>query len=93
MKKSELIGLVAKHYPQSVAQDVKMAVNTILNAPCEERTNGEHFEIRGLGSYGLNYQLPRNRRNPKSGKAVKVLLKCVQHLKSVKELRMRVNGK
>jgi integration host factor subunit beta len=66
-----------------VAQEVEMTVNSILNALREELTKSERFENRGFGSFG---------RNPKSGKAGKVLAKYARHFKSGKELRVRVNG-
>ena len=93
MTKSELILKLAARYPQLVAKDAEIAVRTILGAMCEELTKGRRIEIRGFGSFGLNYRPPRVGRNPKSGKAVKVPAKYVPHFKPGKELRVRANGK
>jgi integration host factor subunit beta len=53
---------------------------------------GNRIEIRGFGSFGLNYRPPRTGRNPKSGEKVQVPEKYVPHFKAGKELRERVDG-
>ena len=54
--------------------------------------SGERIEIRGFGSFGLNYRPARVGRNPKSGERVHVPEKYVPHFKAGKELRERVDG-
>jgi integration host factor subunit beta len=93
MTKSELIERLAKHYPQLTVKDVKIAANMVLDEMCSSLAKGERIEIRGFGAFGLNYRPPRNGRNPKSGKPVKVPAKYVPHFKPGKELRERVNSK
>jgi len=53
---------------------------------------GNRIEIRGFGSFGLNYRPPRTGRNPKSGEKVQVPEKYVPHFKAGKELRERVDA-
>ena len=72
MTKSELIERFAKHYPHLVTKDAEVVVQTILDAVCNSLSNGQRVEIRGFGSFDLNYHPPRIGRNPKSGEAVKV---------------------
>jgi integration host factor subunit beta len=91
MTKSELITRIAKRNPQLVEKDAEVAVSTVLHAMAESLTQGRHIEIRGFGSFGLNYRPPRLGRNPKSGKPVEVPAKHVPHFKPGKELRQRVN--
>ena len=55
--------------------------------------HGKRIEIRGFGSFGLNYRPPRTGRNPKSGDKVQVPAKYVPHFKAGKELRERVDFK
>ena len=43
---------------------------------------GDRTEIRGFGSFDLNYRPPRTGRNPKSGEKVKVAAKYVPHFKA-----------
>ncbi|HQX85244.1 MAG TPA: HU family DNA-binding protein, partial [Aestuariivirga sp.] len=52
---------------------------------------GDRIEIRGFGSFALNYRPPRVGRNPKSGEKVQVPEKYVPHFKAGKELRERVD--
>ncbi len=91
MTKSELIDRLAAQFPQLVAKDAELAVKMILDAMAESLAKGERIEIRGFGSFGLNYRPPRTGRNPKSGEKVQVPEKYVPHFKAGKELRERVD--
>lgn len=94
MTKSELIALLAD--PAVIgnhltARDVDDAVNSILNAMTAALAQGSRIEIRGFGSFSLNYRPPRVGRNPKSGDTVEVPAKIVPHFKAGKEMRERVD--
>ena len=91
MTKSELIGRLAARYPQLVAKDAEFAVKVILDALTDALARGDRIEIRGFGSFALNYRPPRLGRNPKSGAKVQVPAKYVPHFKPGKELRERVD--
>jgi integration host factor subunit beta len=90
--KSELIARLAQRYPQLVAKDAEYAVKMVLDAMTQALLAGNRIEIRGFGSFGLNYRPPRTGRNPKSGEKVQVPEKYVPHFKAGKELRERVDG-
>ena len=45
MTKSELIARLAERYPQLVAKDAELAVNTILDAMSSALTEGDRIEI------------------------------------------------
>jgi integration host factor subunit beta len=92
MTKSELISKLAMHYPQLVTKDAELAVKTILDAMGDSLSQGERIEIRGFGSFSLNYRPPRVGRNPKTGGKVSVPEKYVPHFKAGKELRERVDA-
>ena len=92
MTKSELIARLAQRYPQLVAKDAEYAVKMILDAMTHALLEGNRIEIRGFGSFGLNYRPPRVGRNPKSGEKVQVPEKYVPHFKAGKELRERVDA-
>jgi integration host factor subunit beta len=92
MTKSELIARLAERNPRLVARDADEAVNTMLDAMTEALAGGQRIEIRGFGSFALNYRPPRIGRNPKSGDRVQVPAKHVPHFKAGKELRERVDG-
>ncbi|MDF0605597.1 integration host factor subunit beta [Neisseriaceae bacterium TC5R-5] len=95
MTKSELIARLserlAERNSQLVYKDVELAVKTILDMMARNLAEGERIEIRGFGSFGLNYRPPRVGRNPKSGTSVSVPEKYVPHFKAGKELRERVD--
>jgi integration host factor subunit beta len=88
--KSELVSRLAAQFPQ-LAKDAEFAVKTILDAMVEALVRGERVEIRGFGSFGLNYRPPRLGRNPKTGEQVHVPEKYIPHFKAGKELRERVD--
>ena len=92
MTKSELIAQLAERFPQLVAKDADFAVKMILDAMSEALVRGDRIEIRGFGSFALNYRPPRVGRNPKSGEKVSVPAKWVPHFKAGKELRERVDS-
>jgi len=91
MTKSELIERLAGRNPRLVARDADEAVKTILDAMSAALADGSRIEIRGFGSFALNYRPPRVGRNPKSGSKVHVPAKFVPHFKAGKELRERVD--
>ncbi|NTV09870.1 MAG: integration host factor subunit beta [Zoogloea sp.] len=91
MTKSELIARLAERFPQLVAKDAEFAVKMILDAMSDALSQGDRIEIRGFGSFALNYRPPRVGRNPKSGEKVQVPQKYVPHFKAGKELRERVD--
>jgi len=91
MTKSELIAKLGSRFPQLVVKDAELSVKTILDAMADRLANGKRIEIRGFGSFSLNYRPPRLGRNPKTGEKVKVPEKFVPHFKAGKELRERVD--
>ncbi|MEW5880215.1 MAG: integration host factor subunit beta [Pseudomonadota bacterium] len=92
MTKSELIARLAERNTRLAARDADEAVKTILDAMSAALAAGNRIEIRGFGSFSLNYRPPRIGRNPKSGERVHVPAKFVPHFKAGKELRERVDG-
>ena len=54
---------------QLVPKDADLAVKTMLDAMARHPVaTGMRIEIRGFGSFGLNYRPPRTGRNPKIGR-------------------------
>jgi integration host factor subunit beta len=74
-----------------VHKDAELSVKTILDAMSNSLKKKQRIEIRGFGSFSLNYRSPRIGRNPKSGEKVNVPEKYVPHFKAGKELRARVD--
>lgn len=90
MTRSELIAALAQRFPQLVQKDAELAVSEILSAITQALSKGQRVEIRGFGSFALNYRPSRTGRNPKTGEKVSVPGKHVPHFKAGKELRERV---
>ena len=91
MTKSKLINLLASRFSQLVHKDAELSVKSILDAMSNSLNKNKRIEIRGFGSFSLNYRPPRIGRNPKTGEKVNVPEKNVPHFKSGKELRARVD--
>ena len=92
MTKSELIEIISAKQKHLPAKDIELAVKQMLEIMSDALAGGERIEIRGFGSFALNYRPPRVGRNPKSGDRVQVPAKHVPHFKAGKELRERVDG-
>ena len=93
MTKSELITKLVTRCPQLLTRDVTLAVKAIVDAMVSSLARGERIEIRGFGSFDLNYRPPRLGRNPKLGTRVQVPEKYVPHFKAGKVLRQCVDLK
>ena len=91
MKKSELIPIIAARFPQLTHEDVFLSVQAILNGIAQQLGQGERVEIRGFGSFDINFRPARTGRNPKTGESVQVQAKRVPHFKAGLELRKIVN--
>jgi integration host factor subunit beta len=92
MTRSELIARLSERNPRLSPRDADEAVKTLLDAMSDALAAGGRVEIRGFGSFALNYRPPRIGRNPKSGEQVQVPAKYVPHFKPGKELRERVDN-
>jgi integration host factor subunit beta len=91
MTRADLIDRLAFLNPQLQIKDAEMAVRVILDTMAATLARGDRIEIRGFGSFALNYRPPRNGRNPKTGESVKVPAKYTPHFKAGLELRKRVD--
>ena len=92
MTRSDLVARLAERFSQLTQRDTEFAVKTMLDAMAHTLASGNRIEIRGFGSFGLNFRPPRVGRNPKTGEKVQVPRKFVPHFKAGKELRERVDS-
>jgi len=92
MTRSELIQRLAEQFPQLTLKDIDLTIRTLLDEMSMSLAKGNRAEIRGFGSFTLNYRPPRKWRNPKSGASVDIPAKYVPHFKPGKELRERVDS-
>lgn len=91
MTRSDLISRLAAAHPALQVKDAEMSVRIILDAMSSTLAKGGRIEIRGFGSFSLNYRPPRNGRNPKTGASVIVPGKYAPHFKAGEKLRERVD--
>jgi integration host factor subunit beta len=90
MTRSDLIAALAYRFPNLMPKDAEVAVKEILDAVGQSLAEGGRVEVRGFGSFGLNYRPARTGRNPKTGETVQVAAKHIPHFKAGKEMRERV---
>lgn len=93
MIRSELIERLTELKPQLKLIDVELGVKVIFEALSNILSKGGRAEIRGFGSFKMNYRPPRNGRNPKNGDMIVVPAKYVPYFRVGKKLRERVNQK
>lgn len=92
MTRSELVTALAFRFPKLMKADADMAVAEILGAINQTLTQGHRVEIRGFGTFALNYRPPRIGRNLKTGERVDIPGKYSPHFKAGKEMRERIVG-
>jgi integration host factor subunit beta len=92
MTKSELIEILSQRQLHLKADDVDLAVKSLLEMMGGALAVGERIEVRGFGSFSLHFRPPRTGRNPKTGDSVALAGKYVPHFKPGKELRERVSS-
>lgn len=91
MNRSDLISRLAELHPQLKLSDAELSVRVIIDTMSRTLSKNGRIEIRGFGSFGLNYRLSRKGRNPKTADKVLVPAKYVPHFKPGKDLRERVD--
>ena len=91
MTRSELVQLIYRGQKLLPFEDVEAAVKCMIEHLSQELASGRRVEIRGFGSFSLNYHKPRMARNPRTGESVAMPGKYTPHFKPGKELRDRVN--
>ena len=93
VNKSELALSLSEKFPGLRIEDVKFAVDNILDQLSEALSVGRHIEVRGFGSFTRRNYPPSVARNPKTGKEVLMPTRYLPRFRAGKELRERVNNK
>ena len=91
MTKKELIDELSAIHHDLHKDDVRVAVDLILNCISDGLAEGKRAEFRGFGSLQLRYREPRRGRNPRTGDSVAVEGKYFPRFKAGRRLRERVN--
>jgi integration host factor subunit beta len=70
MTRAELITRLAAQQQHLTAEDVELAVKTIVDQLSDTLARGERIEIRGFGAFSLRTRQSRVGRNPRTGEPV-----------------------
>jgi len=90
MTRSDLIKILSKKQEHLAQKDIELAIRSLINIMSGGLSAGQRIEIRGFGSFNLQYHSPHIGRNPRTGESVNISGKYVPHFKPGKELRKRV---
>ena len=92
MTKSELIEKIAAVQNQLSAKDVELAIKTMLDHMADALARGDRVEIRGFGSFSLNYRSARVGRNPKTGEEIPISARRVVTFRPGQKLKQKVEA-
>ncbi len=90
MVRSELVALLASHFPALTVKDAEQSVSVILTAIADRLAEGGRVELRGFGVFSLTLRPARMGHNPATGAPVAVPAKYALYFKPGHELRDRV---
>lgn len=91
MTRSELIQNLRSKFSHLTLEDVNISVKVILDEIAKKLSEGSRAEIRGFGTFKINYKPSRISRNPRTGERVEVPEKYVPNFKAGHTLRNKVN--
>ena len=91
MNKSDLVKKVAALQVHLENQDVRLAIDSILEQMTLALAHGGRIEIREFGSFNVHVLKPRMSRNPKTGEPVALGYRHIPHFRPGKQLKERVN--
>lgn len=91
MNKSELCTQIAEMMTNLPVNVVDSVVKDIIEQLVLKIEQNERVEIRGFGSFLLNYHAQRQANNPKTGEKIIVPAKYIPYFKAGKDLKERIN--
>ncbi len=91
MTKLQMIQRIAHKQSLLATRDVELAVNVMLEHMTACLAGGGRIEIRGFGSFSLNYRRARAAWNPKTGSPISLPAGYAPHFKPGTVLRGRVD--
>jgi integration host factor subunit beta len=90
LTKAELIEKMSSEMDYLSQEDIKRAVNILIDTMSSQLSKGKRIEVRGFGSFSVIHRASRIARNPKTGESVRVPDRCFAHFKPGKDLKERV---
>lgn len=92
MLKSELVERLTIQCQTLSREQVKAAVDRLLDQMSETLAQGDRIEIRGFGSFSRRCCPARPGRNPRTGESISIPEKHSVHFKPGLDMRFRVNN-
>jgi nucleoid DNA-binding protein len=90
MTKADIVDRVAKATGVTKLE-TEILVDGFFKTISEMLAEGEHFEIRGFGTFKVKERKPRMARNPRTGAQVPLDVHWVPTFKPSRELRAMIN--
>ncbi|HET9137469.1 MAG TPA: HU family DNA-binding protein [Candidatus Kapabacteria bacterium] len=92
MTKADIVNRVA-NATGVTKLETEILVDGFFKTISDMLAEGEHFEIRGFGTFKVKERKPRMARNPRTGEAVPLEVHWVPTFKPSRELRTLVNDR
>jgi len=92
MTRSDLIKRINDRFPAFTNKDIETSISALIGGIRDTLSAGGRIEVRGFGSFSLNYRPPRTGRNPKTGESVAVPAKRAPHFRASKALAEAVDS-
>jgi nucleoid DNA-binding protein len=92
MTKADIVNRVA-NATGVTKLETEILVDGFFKTISEALAEGEHFEIRGFGTFKVKERKPRVARNPRTGEAVPLGIHYVPTFKPSRELRTMIDAK
>lgn len=93
MLKSQLITTMQDRHPHLSAQQVKNAVDSIIDRMVDALLSQDRIEIRGFGSFNVHYYPPRRAHNPRTGEFIVTGPNAKPHFKAGSILKALIDKK
>ena len=71
--------------------ETETIMNGVMSTIIDSLANNEKVELRGFGTFGIKYRMPKKARNPGTGEPVFLPERFVPTFKPSKLMRSRVN--
>tara|TARA_X000000368_G_C22437041_1_gene453004 strand:+ start:195 stop:473 length:279 start_codon:yes stop_codon:yes gene_type:complete len=91
LTKSDLIAKLTEKNDFLFQKDVYKIINIFFDTISNALENGDRFELRGFGTFGVKKRKARIGRNPKTGNPVSIPEKNIPFFKMGKGMRERIN--
>ena len=90
MTKADIVSRVA-NATGVTKLETEILIDGFFKTISDGLADGDHFEIRGFGTFKVKERKPRTARNPRTGETVKMGIHYVPTFKPSRELRAMID--